>query len=284
VDHGTVRGAGPVHTRLDAELLASHAFGLSRITLYTEFDRPLSPPELGRLRELVKRRQAGEPVAYLTGRKQFWNIELEVDQRVLVPRPDTETVVEAALALCRAVAAETGGSDGQWARIVDVGTGSGAIALALKKELPQAEVLAIDSSADALAVARGNALRLGLEVTFLEGDLLDPLDEAAPVDLIVANLPYVPSGDIPGLAPEVRSEPLVALDGGEDGLDLVRRLVARAASVLRPGGALVLEVGLGQAGAVVALTRAAGLTLPETRADLAGTARVVIARRPRSSS
>jgi release factor glutamine methyltransferase len=270
--------------RLDAELLAAHAFALQRVSLYTEFDRPLSAPELARFRELVKRRQTGEPVAYLTGRKQFWSLDLEVDGRVLVPRPDTETAVEAALQICRAEAERTSGTDRERLRIVDVGTGSGAIALVLKKELPRAEVLAIDCSPDALAVARANALRLGLEVTFIEGDLLAPLAGSAPFDLVVANLPYVPSGDIPGLAPEVRSEPLLALDGGEDGLALVRRLVAAAAAVLRPGGAVVLEVGIGQAGAVIELARAAGLVEPQTRADLAGTSRVVIARRPESPS
>jgi release factor glutamine methyltransferase len=263
--------------RLDAELLAGHAFGLERVALYTQFDRPLSAAELARFRELVKRRQAGEPVAYLTGRKHFWNLELEVDRRVLVPRPDTETAVEAALDFCRSGAAA--GESPPALRLADIGTGSGAIALVLKKELPHAEVLAVDSSADALEVARSNAERLGLAVTFLQGDLLEPLAGLAPLDLIVANLPYVPSGDIAQLAPEVRSEPLAALDGGEDGLMLVRRLVGGAGSVLGPGGGLVLEVGMDQGEAVAELVRQGGLAEVDLRRDLAGVWRVVVGRR-----
>jgi release factor glutamine methyltransferase len=297
--------------RLDAELLAGHAFGLPRVGLYTQFDRPLSPEELGRFRELVKRRQAGEPVAYLTGSKHFWSLELTVDRRVLVPRPDTETAVEAALDLCRPPPAEPPPETGADAasegdldaapgtplasadpapplpppeppplRIADIGTGSGAIALVLKKELPHADILAVDSSAEALEVARGNADRLGLAVSFAQGDLLEPLAAHPPFDLIVANLPYVPSGDIPSLAPEVRSEPLLALDGGADGLALVRRLLAGVGRVLRPGGAVVLELGIGQAQAVVELAGQAGLEGMSTRNDLSGIARVVTARRP----
>jgi release factor glutamine methyltransferase len=328
--------------RLDAELLAGHAFGLPRVGLYTQFDRPLAADELARFRELVKRRQAGEPVAYLTGRKHFWNLELTVDNRVLVPRPDTETAVEAALDLCRpppadrphppdvdhvddgtdlaasgaparardqahshasaeASLASAGTLPGEAdvpegpvtgrrlggnrqapppapLRIADIGTGSGAIALVLKKELPHAEVLAVDTSPEALDVARGNADRLGLAVTFLQGDLLAPLAGGEPLDLIVANLPYIPSGDIPALAAEVRSEPRLALDGGPDGLRLLRRLVADAGAALRSGGALVMEVGQGQADAVADLARQSGFTDVHSRKDLAGISRVVVAR------
>jgi release factor glutamine methyltransferase len=336
---------GLASPRLDAELLAGHAFGLARVGLYTQFDRPLAAEELARFRDLVKRRQAGEPVAYLTGRKHFWNLELTVDHHVLVPRPDTEAAVEAALDLCRpapdqpeadgagspgaadagehAAAGENadqardlahadasaeapdGGGQGAgegngpavqgaggrpgWRRraraltplrVADIGTGSGAIALVLKKELPHAEVLAVDSSPEALDVARGNADRLGLAVTFLQGDLLAPLAGGEPLDLIVANLPYIPSGDIPALAPEVRSEPLLALDGGPDGLRLLRLLVAGAGAALRPGGALVLEVGQGQAEAVADLARQAGFGDVHARKDLAGISRVVVARWP----
>jgi len=261
------RGLGS--PRLDAELLAAHAFGLTRVQLYTQFDRPLLGPELAAFRELVKRRQAGEPVAYLTGRKEFWSLDLAVDKRVLIPRPDTETTVEEALDRLRARPAE------QPPRIADVGTGSGAIALALAKNLPQAAVFACDVSPDALAVARDNALRLGLAVTFLEGNLAEPLRAHGPFDLIAANLPYVRAGDIAGLAPEVRSEPWLALDGGDDGLDLVRALVAAAPELLAPGGALVLEIGEGQAAATAALCRAAGLEDVRARADLGGIDRVV---------
>jgi release factor glutamine methyltransferase len=258
--------------RLDAELLAAHAFGLSRVQLYTQFDRPLLGPELTAYRELVKRRQAGEPVAYLTGHKEFWSLDLEVDKRVLIPRPDTETAVEEALGRLEEASSQT-------PRIADVGTGSGAIALALAKSRPEAVVFACDVSPDALAVARGNAERLGLSVTFLEGNLADPLRSHDRFDLLVANLPYVRAGDIPGLAPEVRSEPWLALDGGADGLDLVRLLVAMAPEVLVPGGALVLEIGDGQAPATVALLRGAGFQDVRARADLGGIERVVSGKR-----
>jgi release factor glutamine methyltransferase len=260
--------------RLDAELLAAHAFGLARIQLYAQFDRPLSADELARFRELVKRRQAGEPVAYIVGRKEFWSLDLAVDRRVLIPRPDTETAVEAALALLPADAP---------ARVCDVGTGSGAIALAIRKERPQATVVAIDLSGDALAVAGANAERLGLPVEFRQGDLLAPLAAEPtldPFDVIVANLPYVPRADVPGLAPEVQAEPLLALDGGGDGLEIVRRLAASAGAHLRPGGALVLEIGAGQAAATATICEQVGFERVTMRRDLAGIERVVVAHRP----
>ena len=261
--------------RLDAELLAAHAFGLARIQLYAQFDRPLSADELARFRELVKRRQGGEPVAYIVGRKEFWSLDLAVDRRVLIPRPDTETAVEAALALLPADVP---------VRVCDVGTGSGAIALAIRKDRPLATVLAVDVSADALAVAGENSQRLGLPVEFRQGDLLaplaaEPMSTSDPFDVIVANLPYVPRAEVPGLAPEVRAEPLLALDGGEDGLDLVRRLTAAVAAHLRPGGALVLEIGAGQAAATAAICSAAGLERVTMRRDLGGIERVVVAHR-----
>jgi release factor glutamine methyltransferase len=161
-----------------------------------------------------------------------------------------------------------------------VGTGSGAIALALAKARPDVTIYASDISADALAVARANAERLGLAITFLEGNLAEPLRPLDPLDLVVANLPYVPAGELPTLAPEVRAEPLLALDGGADGLSLVRALVATAAEVLRPGGTLVLEIGIGQAAATVELCRMAGLEEVVTRRDLGDIERVVSARRP----
>jgi release factor glutamine methyltransferase len=263
------RGLGS--PRLDAELLAAHAFGLSRVQLYTQFDRPLLGPELASFRELVKRRQGGEPVAYLTGHKEFWSLDLLVDPRVLIPRPDTETAVEEALERLKESAPAA-------PRIADVGTGSGALALALKKTRPEATVYASDLSADALAVARANAERLGLEITFLQGSLGEPLRALEKLDLITANLPYVRAGDIPSLAPEVRSEPLLALDGGADGLDLVRALVTAAPALLAPGGALVLEIGQGQAEDTAGLCRAAGLEDVRTRADLGGIDRVVSGR------
>ena len=258
---------GVASARLDAELLAAHAFGMSRIELYAHFDRPLAAAELASYRELVSRRLAGQSVAYLLGHKEFWSLDLLVDPRVLVPRPDSETLIEEAL--------DRLAGPGAGLRIADVGTGSGALALALAKERPEAQVFATDISPDALAVARANAERLSLTVTFLEGDLDQPLVSAGRFDLIVANLPYIPSADIDGLAADVRSEPRLALDGGADGLALVRRLVATAPELLQPEGCLALEVGAGQASAVEELLGVTGFAGVRSRRDLAGIERVV---------
>jgi len=265
--------------RLDAELLAAHALGLPRVQLYVQFDRPLEQAELGAPRELVRRRQAGESVAYVIGKKEFWGLELQVDARVLVPRPDTETLVGEALE--RVGKTPAAASDGEsQVRIADVGTGSGAIAIALAKARPDAAVFAVDVSPDALAVARANAERHGAAVTFLEGDLAAPLAPHAPFQLVAATLPYVPTGEIAGLAPEVRAEPRLALDGGPDGLALVRRLVASAPALLAPGGALALEVGAGQAREAAALLAGAGLTDVRVVRDLGAIERVVSGVRP----
>ena len=250
------------------------ALGLSRVQLYVQFDRPLDAAELGVIREHVRRRQAGESVAYVVGHKEFFGLEFTVDRRVLVPRPDTETLVDEALARLRERAAETP------PRIVDVGTGSGAIIVTLGQQRPDATLFAVDFSAEALDVARANAARHAVTVTFLEGDLTGPLGPHAPFDLIVANLPYVPSGDLAGLAPEVRAEPIVALDGGADGLDHVRRLIAASSPLLASGGALLLEVGAGQATRTVALCEAAGFVDARLRRDLGAVDRVVSVVKP----
>jgi len=258
------RGLGT--PRLDAELLVAHVLSLPRVQLYVQFERVLTPEELASLRDMIKRRQAGESIAYLTGRKEFWKFELAVDARVLVPRPDTETLVEEALARLGEPAP---------ARIADVGTGSGALAITLAKVRAEAAVFASDVSPAALEVARGNAERLGAAVTFVEGDLGAPLAAHAPFTLIVANLPYVPTGELASLSADVRSEPALALDGGADGLDLVRRLVKEAPALLAAGGALALEIGDGQAAATRALLEAAAFTDVQTRKDLAGIERIV---------
>ena len=263
------RGLGS--PRLDAQLLLADVLQKDRVYLYTHFDQPLGPDELAKYRGLIQRRLGGEPVAYLVGKKEFRSLELLVDARVLVPRPDTETAVDAALLHLPA--------DGA-GRVVDVGTGSGAIALALKKERPALEVLAVDRSADAAAVARGNAEKLGLAVEVVEGDLLAPVAARGPFALIVSHPPYIPSAEIAGLAAEVQKEPLTALDGGPDGLAVIRRLIADAPPLLADGGALVLEVGAGQAPAVAALFAADGRYDPATTTkDLAGIDRAVAARR-----
>jgi release factor glutamine methyltransferase len=246
----------------------AHALGLPRLQLYVQFDRPLLPEELAAIRALIKRRQAGESVAYLVGKKEFWGLEFAVDARVLVPRPDTETLIEEARERLAGAPVES-------LRVADIGTGSGAIGLTLAKLFPAAAVFAVDVSPAALEVARGNAERLGLAVTFLEGDLGAPLAGQPPFSLIAANLPYIPSGELGGLPAEVKVEPTLALDGGPDGLALVRRLVAEAPALLGGGGVLALEIGAGQAPATAELLRGAGFADVQTRRDLAGIERVV---------
>ena len=254
-------------------MLATRAFSRTRVELYTHFDQPLGDPELAAYRGLVQRRMAGESVAYILGRKEFWSLDLEVDARVLVPRPDTETLVEQALELLKGMP-----DPGRALRVADIGTGSGALALALKKERPGDAVFAVDVSPEALDVARGNASRLGLDITFLQGDLVSPLAGLGPFDLIASNPPYIPSQDIAGLPPEVRHEPRLALDGGEDGLFVVRRLASDARNVLSPGGALAMEIGSGQAATAMEILRGTGYAGIGARRDLASIERVVYGR------
>lgn len=246
--------------RLDAELLLAHALGVDRAALYTDRDLDVAGPASRRFQELVARRARGrEPVAYLLGRRGFRHLELDVDPRVLVPRPETELLVEVGLELPTGVS------------VVDVGTGSGAVALALKQERPDLDVAATDVSAGALAVARANAARLGLEVAFTQADLFDGAPHA-----VLSNPPYVADGD--ALPPDVaRHEPAAALFAGPDGLDVIRRLVGRAAE--SPVELVALEVGAGQADAVAALASGAGFATVGTRRDLAGVERVVVAAR-----
>lgn len=263
--------AGIDAARLDAELLLVDVLQIERIQLYTQFDKPLAEDELAAYRARIRRRLDGEPVAYILGEKEFWSLPLSVDPRVLVPRPDTELLVEVALEAAR----ERGGA----CRIVDLCTGSGAVAVALATELSSAEVIATDVSAAAVEVAGANAARHGVELAFVQGDLFEPL-AGQTFDIAVANPPYIPSGDIDGLAREVRAEPRLALDGGADGLDLVRRLIDAAPNHLCSGGVLALEHGFDQAAAVRALFDGAGAYFPAgTRKDLAGHPRVTLATR-----
>jgi len=255
--------AGCDSPRLDAELLLAEAMGTGRAALIAGPERTLERDQARRFGEWVRRRRGREPVAYVLGTKGFRTIELVVDQRVLIPRPETEHVVEAALGL------PVG------ARVADVGTGSGAIALSLKAERPDLEVVATDASAQALEVARANADRLGLDVAFAHGDLLDPVQ--GPLDAVLSNPPYVAEGDRLSLAAEItRFEPAAALFAGADGLAVLRRLVPAAAA--RGARLLALEVGAGQAEAVAALIRDAGWPEVEAHRDLAGIERVVVGR------
>jgi release factor glutamine methyltransferase len=255
--------AGVETPRLDAEVLIAHVLGVDRAALVIDRDRAVQGAEVRAFQTAVRRRAFDrEPVAYVTGVKGFRHLELQVDPRVLIPRPETETLVEAAVEVLA-----------RGARVVDVGTGSGAIALALKDERPDLEVTGTDVSEDALAVARANAARLGLQVAFAHADLLAGVGS---FDAVVSNPPYVEDGA--ELAPEiVRHEPSLALRAGPDGLDVLGALVPAAAAM----GAelLAVEVGAGQAAAVEELARGAGFGRAERRRDLAGVERVVIAWR-----
>ncbi|MGH3138320.1 MAG: peptide chain release factor N(5)-glutamine methyltransferase [Gaiellales bacterium] len=260
---------GSPTARLDAELLLGHALDLGRVELYTGFERPLNDDELAACRELIGRRAKREPVAYILGRWGFRGLSLDVDPRVLVPRPETELVVDRCLALLDGVPGPS---------VLDVGTGSGAIALALASELDGAEVCGCDVSDDALEVARANGERLGVAVEWVRSDLLAALDGRR-FQLVVSNPPYVATSEMDGLEPEVRDwEPRGATVGGDTGLEVIERLVAAAPEALAPGGVLVLEVGAGQAGAVVATLEAAGLDEVAVDRDHAGIERIVWGR------
>lgn len=258
-----LRDAGCDTPRLDAELLLADAMATTRTQLHLAPERELTRAESDRFAELLRRRRAREPVAYVLGKRAFRYIELTIDERVLVPRPESEGLVEMGLTLP------------QGARVVDVGTGSGAIALALKHERPDLEVLGADVSADALDVARANARALGLDVTFVQSDLLDAVD--GELDAILSNPPYVAKRDLPTLQPEVTAEPDVAVFGGFDGFEIVRRLVPAA---VQRAPLVAIEVGMGMAETVGGMLRDAGVAEIEVQRDLAGIERVVVGRRP----
>ena len=259
-DHLAAKGSET--PRLDAERLLAKALGLERIELYMAIDRPLTPPELDAARALVARRARREPLQYVLGEWGFRRLTLTVDQRALIPRPETEVLVERALALLVGL---------DRPRVLDVGTGSGAVALAIADEHGGAVVTGLDSSADALALAADNVARTGLVVDLVRHDLFDGLP-AGPWDLIVSNPPYVDAADLPTLQPEVRDwEPHAALSAA----GAVDAVVRGAVRVLAPGGSLALEVGAGQTDATAALLRTLGLVEVRVTPDLRGLDRVV---------
>lgn len=263
---------GIASARLDAEVLLAHVLGKDRVYLYVNFDQPLESREIDAYRTLIVRRGRREPVAYLTGGKEFFSHTFTVNPHVLIPRPETEILVETVI---------------EWAKgrgavvLADVGTGSGAIAVSLAAALSEATVWATDISEEALRVAERNAQAAGVSgrIRFVQGSWLDPLRGQA-VDAVVSNPPYIPTDEIERLAPEIRLyEPRLALDGGRDGLDAYRVLVVEAAAVVRPGGWLAVEVGAGQAARVAAMGERAGWAVDRIVPDHAGIERVVCLRR-----
>ncbi len=261
--------------RLDAELLLAHVLRVNRIGLITDAERPLAQAELGAYRELHKRRRAGEPVAYLLRAREFYGRPFRVDKRVLVPRPDTEILVEVALERTRALSLS--------ARVLDLCTGSGCVAVTLAKERPTWSVLGSDVSEDALVVARENALRLGAmpRIAFVCSDLFAGIASAAHFDLITANPPYIPDGDKGSLAQTIVGfEPHVALFGGSDGLVFAKQIIAEAAPFLRREGVLAMEIGAGQAGDVAASFSEHGYRHVEVKKDYGNIERVVSGVRP----
>jgi release factor glutamine methyltransferase len=255
--------------RLDAELLLGRVLGLDRIALILQSERPLAPPELSAFRELFKRRRAGEPVAYLLGEREFFGFSLRVDARVLIPRPDTERLVEVALERTR--------ERSMLGEALDLCTGSGCVAIAFARQRPTWGVTASDVSADALAVARENALRTGAvrNLRFVEGSLFRP-HAGRKLDLVTANPPYIASAEMETLPVDVRGfEPHLALDGGPDGLSLVRQIAEQAPEHLTPGGVLAVEIGWDQGPRTVEILRANGFRDVELARDLGGRGRVV---------
>jgi release factor glutamine methyltransferase len=270
------KAAGIDSDALDARLLTGAALNLDLTGVIAQATRQLTTDEADRLDGFARRRLAGEPVARILGSKEFWGLPFKLSAETLVPRPDTETIVEATLEILRA-----GDRSQTRLRIADLGTGSGAILLALLTELPDATGIGTDLSTAALGTAKANAQYLGLasRADFIVSDYADAL--SGTFDLIVSNPPYIRSADIAGLAPEVRDhDPHLALDGGRDGLEAYRRIAPQAARLLSPGGLLVLEIGQGQDDDVARLVAAAGLTvMGPAKRDLAGIGRAVLGRK-----
>lgn len=266
---GYLAEKGIENARLETEWLLSAALGLDRVGLYVNFDKPLNQEELAACRGLVARRAKREPLQYILGTQEFCGLDFQVTPAVLIPRHDTEVIVEAALQ--RAQAAQT---------ILDIGVGSGCIAVALAKSLPDAQVWGVEQSPEAIALAQRNVERHGVRVTLFEGSLFEPFGDQR-FDLIVSNPPYIPTADLETLQPEVREyEPRGALDGGADGLDFYRIIVPTAPEHLNPGGWLMVELGIGQAEAVLDMFTRAGFGDCFTAKDPNGIDRVVGGRIP----
>jgi release factor glutamine methyltransferase len=265
------RAAGIETPELDARILIGHALGLDHAGLASAALRYVSADEDNIIHALARRRLNHEPVARIVGQKEFWSLPLRLNESTLVPRPETETVVEAALAVIDASRLRA-----KALRIADLGTGSGALALALLSELPDAFAVGTDLSVGALVAARDNAQRLGLSrAAFVACNMADAL--CGPFNLVVSNPPYIASDEIASLAREVRDfDPRLALDGGRDGLDGYREIAVTAQKILAPGGYLVVEIGIGQAEPVTALFAAAGLAPLQPRADLNGVPRALV--------
>jgi release factor glutamine methyltransferase len=266
------RRRGMDSPRLDAELLLGHVLGVDRVRLFVDASRTLEPAELSAFRALIQRRRRAEPVAYILGTREFYGLSMRVDARVLVPRPDTEILVEVALTRTR--------SEHLYGEALDLCTGSGCVAIAVARRRPTWRMSGVDVSPEAVAVARSNAERLGAvwNTRFLVSDLDRALPEGARFDLLTANPPYIPTGDLATLPADVRDhEPRLALDGGPDGLDVVRRIVDVALERLHAGGLLALEIGHDQAPRVAALLERAGFTNVERAKDYGGIERVVSA-------
>lgn len=274
VSEGAIRlsaGPHPDRARQDTDTLLLHVLEKTKSWLLAHSDEQLAASEASRYAELLERRYRGEPIQYIVGEAEFYGLPFRATPDVLIPRPETEHLVEKALEVAASFPAP---------RIVDVGTGSGCIAVALAHHLPQARITAIDLSAPALAIAEENAKRNGVALRFLEGDLLTPV-AGEHFDLIVSNPPYVPLADRASLAVEVRDhEPALALFAGPDGLEICRRLIPSAFAALVPGGFLLLEIGHGQSQAIAALLAASGFRQIELIPDLQSIPRVACAQRP----
>lgn len=272
--HGTARlNSGPHHerARADAELLMLHLLGKDKAWLMAHRDEEFAANNAVTYTQLLERRREGEPLQYITGETEFYGLPFRVTRDVLIPRPETEHLVEKTLALAAGL---------REPRIVDVGTGSGCIAVALANKLPQARIAAIDLSAAALTVAQENARRNGATVRFLQGDLLAPV-AGEHFDFVVSNPPYVPNADRASLSVEVRDfEPAMALFAGDDGLEVYRNLIPAAFDALNPSGYILLEIGYGQSPAIADLLARSGFAQVEFVPDLRGIPRVACARRP----